>query len=53
MVPSLYGIIHSQNSNKEKLCLLKITKKINTGERTWNTVKEANSGSEDEIFAYV
>lgn len=53
VVPSLYGIIYSQNSNKEKWCLLKLTRKINSGERTRNVVKEANSGSEDEILAYL
>lgn len=37
---------------KRKWCLLKLTRKRNSGETIWNIVKEANSGSEDEIFAY-
>lgn len=51
VVPSLYGII-CRTAIKRKWCLLKLTRKRNSGETVWNAVKEANSGSEDEIFAY-
>ena len=37
---------------KRKWCSLKLTRKRNSGEIVWNIVKEAKSGSEDEIFAY-
>lgn len=55
VVPSLYGIIYSQRSNEGKKRVFTKANKENklTEERIWNIVKEANSSSEDDIFAYL
>lgn len=50
--PLSMGSYAARTAIKRKWCLLKLTRKRNSVETVRNIVKEATSGSKDEIFAY-